>query len=302
MRFPTLFAVLFCLVAVSVGAQDLSEFENKKGKATVKTECFFQDVAGGDKEERLSFEHTRYYGVDGEVGSKISKRGEFVSEASYTHEFDKDGRVTKRTKKETWTLGKGPTHTRATLVWTYTYDDAGAVTVVCSEIIEEKKDEDEDSDEPDPVKELPLVETWKLDSARRILRYSRSLGAVENFRVEFERDEDGKLLTKTGASGELWHSKETYTYRDDGTLKESDEHTLGTKTHTKKQYGESGLEKSGQMVDGDGKTTRQWMVDRKTNSEFGGSSEKETIYKIYGEDPEKIEIQVRYVVTTTTGK
>ncbi|MEK7640969.1 MAG: hypothetical protein AAB389_03155 [Patescibacteria group bacterium] len=290
----------FCFVVMlHVVAQDLSEFENKRGTATVKMECYVQDFAGGEEEEHLEFDHTSYFDVNGEIGSKISKLGVYTMEMRYTHEFDKDGRVTKRTKKETWTAGKGPTHTRATLVWEYTYDDTGAAAVVCKEV-EEKKEED--PDDPNPVKELLISEIWKLDSAGRVLKYAHLLDDKENFRVEYERDKDGKLLTQTWASGELWHRRETFTYRDDGTLEESDERTLGTKSRTKKQYDSVGLEMSGQIVDGDGKTTRQWTVDRKTNSEFGGSYEKETIYKIYGEDPEKIEMQVRYVVTRTTGK
>ncbi|TSC83001.1 MAG: hypothetical protein G01um101419_354 [Parcubacteria group bacterium Gr01-1014_19] len=300
MRSLVAVIIVSLVLVVSAQAQDLSEFDNKKGTATVKTKCYVQDFVSGDTEEHLNFEHTRYYGVNGEIGSKISKSDDYTVEVNYIHEFDKDGRVVKRTKKETWAIGKGPTHTRATLVWEYTYDDSGAVTVVCKEVI---KENEEDRGDPDAVKEKPIVETWKLDATGRVLRYSRSLGDKENFRVEFERDKDGKLLTKTAASGELVYSKETYIYRDDGTLKGSDELASFTMRSTKKQYDPIGKECAGQIVDKDGKTTRQWTVDRSVCGRMDPTANEDwTTYKIYGEDPEKLEMQVRYVVTTTTGK
>ncbi len=289
--------VMMCFVINFANAQDLSEFDNKKGTATIKTECFVQNFASGEKEECKNFETTRYYGVNGELDSKVSKQSEFVSESKYTHEFDKDGRVVKRTKKETWTMGKGPTNTRTTLVWEYTYDDTGAATVVCKEI--EEKKEEEDAGDPDSAKELLIVETWKLDSAGRVLKYSQSLGAVENYRVEFKRDEKGKLLSKTEASGELWHSKETFTYRDDGTLKESEMLFSSLVDRFKKQYDSVGLEYAGQMVNKDGKTTRQWTVERSGGTVPGLDI---VTYKIYGADPEKLEMSVRYMVETTTSK
>ncbi len=285
---------------VAVSAQDLSEFDNKKGVVTVKTECFVQDCAGGEQEEGLRFEHTRYYGVEGEIGSKISKQGVYVTEAKYTHEFDEEGRVTQRTKKETWTAGKGPTHTRATLVWEYTYDDVGTATVVCKEEVEKK-----DEDDPDAVQEISIMEIWVLDSAGRLLEYSR--GFVDDmYRVVFERDEKGRLLTKTESASELTgetvFSKETFTYRDDGTLKESENVIMATGDHRKKQYDPIGKECAGQIVNEDGKTTRQWTVTHSVCGRTADGSQDTTTYKIYGEDPEKLELQVRYVVTTTNGK
>ncbi len=303
MRSVLAVLVVCLVVSVSAKAQDLSEFDKKAPFSEVKTELYRQDVGLGEKEEHVGFEATTFYGIDGELTSENYKRGDFSISTEYTHKFDESGRVVQRTKKETEIFGENPPQVRPTRVWEYAYDDTGAATVTCKET--EKKDGDSDPNSP---KELITSETWQLDSAGRVLRYSKTFDGDEAYRVVFERDKDGRLLTKETLCGELRYNKESFTYREDGTLKESDEVVSFPMDHIKKQYGEkqfgeSDLEKSGQVVDKDGKITRQWTVQRSACGKMaGGGVQDTTTYKIYGEDKEKMVLQMRYVITTTRHK
>lgn len=292
-----LFVAVFVCVAVVANAQDLSKFEKKGARIEVKTECFVQNFTIGDKEERLAWESTKNYDLDGDLRKKTEVFGKCINEYTYRTDLDDKGRVSKRTELRETTIGSDPPHRWPLRVWGYTYDDAGAATVVCKEVIEEKND-DEDADDPDRVKELPIVEKWELDSSGRVLRYFNYLGDRENWRVIFERDKDGKLLKREQLSGELLHSRETYVYRDDGTLKESDDMHLGA-GHTKKQYDAAGKESGGQKTDMEGEIWEQWTVKRSACGKLAdGGSQDTTTYTFCGEDKDKVESQVRYVVTT----
>lgn len=294
-------AVLFCLAAiVPAFSQDLSEFDKGGARTEVETKCFIRDFSAGDKEELETFKVTRSYDLDGELRDRTTKSDGFSDQRVYLTEKDKDGRVIKRTEQRRVKIGDAES-APALRVWSYVYKESGEAVVICTEVEEEKEADPED---PNPVQPMIISEIWKLDASGRVLRYSLSLGDKENFRVEFERDEDGKLLTKTGVSGELAYSKETYTYRDDGTLKESDELVSFTMQHYKKEYGlVTGKECSGAVVDKDGKTLQSWTVERSLRAKLpDGSLRDETTYWIRGQDVERLERTVRYVVTTKQNK
>lgn len=296
--FAMMFVALFVLAsAAAVKAQDLSEFDKKVPLSEMKTECLVQDFSIGDKEERKLFEATRSYDIDGWLKGKSVKVGDVSSEFVYTHKLDTNGRVAQWTGQETMALGDAPPHIRPMLVWDYVYTDSGSA-IVCKEVAEDKKEDD-----PDAVKELPIVQTWHLDSAGRMLVYSMKLGEVENLKVVFSRDENGKLLSRAESFMGEEYSKETFTYGDSGTLKESERVVPVNGIRIKKQYGLSGRECSGQMVDGAGKTTSQWIVHQSIRGTLkDGSTQDETMYTICGEDKDKVEMTVRYLVTTTINK
>lgn len=290
-------SVLFCLIAiVPAFSQDLSEFDKKGARTEVETKCFIQDFSAGDEEEIETFTVTRCYDLDGELRSRTTKAEGFSDNRVYLTGKDKDGRVIKRTEQRKVKIGDAES-VPALRVWIYVYDETGAATVICTEVEEEPKDDD--PEDPNPVQPMIISEIWKLDASGRALRYSLSLGDKENMRVEFERDKDGKLLTKTEASGELVYRKETYTYRDDGTLKESDELVSFTMERLKKEYTSAGEECNGEVVDKDGKILQYWTVHRAIRAKLpDGSLRDETTYWITGKDVERVVRTVRYVITT----
>lgn len=282
------FAVFaFCFIfSIPAIAGDLSIFDKKTPSSEVKTELYVQNFDQEDSAEEKVGEEIKRYGADGELAGKTYSQGTLVVESAYTHEFDKDGRVTKRTQEGTWTIGKGPTIPRLPHVWVYTYDGSGTTVV--------SKEPQTEGDES-----TPITETWKLDTSGKMLEYSKVFGE-QSLKTVYERDKAGKLLVRTEMYCDKVINKETCSYRDDGTLKESEESTPEKDRVIKRQYNDRGEEANGEMLDKDGKVVYRWVVEKKTDSRLGGSTEEITI-KLFEGSAEKLISKFRYVVTTALG-
>ncbi len=279
----------FCfVVAIPVAAQDLSIFDKKIPSSEVKTELYVMDVDKGVGEERKVGEDARRYGVDGELAGKTFTNSGFTIETEFTTEFDKDGRVAKRTSKDTYKIGNGEPMTGPARSWEYSYNESGTTVV--------SKEPQAEGDES-----APIVETWKLDASGKMLEYSKMFGE-QSLKTAYERDKSGKLLSKTVMyCGEVT-SKETCSYREDGTLKESSEGDPQKSWTINRHYDERGQEVKGEMLLGkDGKVERQWVVERKLENHADGSTEEMKI-AVHGATADKLEGVIRYVITTTFKK